>query len=255
VRLRARDGDPRLVEDRVLLADIPKARFHNGGVLRFGPDGMLYAGTGDARDPQRAQNPADLAGKILRMTREGLGAPDNPFAEGLGHALVYSLGHRNVQGLAWDASGQLWASEHGPSGEINGWCCHDEMNRIMPGENYGWPAVIGDDSRPGSVGPAAHSGEDTWAPGGCVFLGPAWGSDEGDLVVAGLRGRRLLRFQPSGEGLVEQSPWLQDRYGRLRNVVAAPDGSLYALTSNRDGRGRAVKGDDRVVRLRPKAGN
>jgi glucose/arabinose dehydrogenase len=204
--------------------------------------------------------------------------------------LVYSLGHRNVQGLAWDAAGTLYATEHGPSGEINGWCCHDEVNRIVPGGNYGWPHVIGDQTREGCLPPLAHSGKATWAPGGCGVLGGAAtggavnggaatsvggasgttsssGSSASNptgsrgaaaptgvtvpptLLVAGLRGQNLQLFDlQTGE---IQAVWFQDRLGRLRNVLVAPDGSVYFCSSNRDGRGKPQTGDDKIYRIRP----
>ncbi|MBI1191683.1 MAG: PQQ-dependent sugar dehydrogenase [Bacteroidetes bacterium] len=240
VRMRL-EGDV-LSEDQVLLTGIPKARYHNGGVIRFGPDGYLYAGTGDGRDPFSAQDPNSLGGKVLRMTRDGAAV------EGI--SLVYSLGHRNIQGLAWDAEGNLYATEHGPSGEINGWCCHDEVNRIVQGGNYGWPHVIGDQTREGCLLPLAHSGEATWAPGGCAVLrGSGWGPLEGHLITAGLRGQHLQLFDlKTGK---TSAIWFQNSLGRLRNVLLGPDGSVYFCSSNRDGRGRSQDGDDKIYRVKP----
>ena len=298
VRMRL-EGDA-LREDRVLLTGIPKARYHNGGVIRFGPDGYLYAGTGDGREPFSAQDPNSLGGKVLRMTRDGEAvggagvgngsapggrngsgngsAPGGRNGSGSGSApggtsgngsapggtsgeaaasspaspasLVYSLGHRNIQGLAWDADGNLYATEHGPSGEINGWCCHDEVNRIVQGGNYGWPHVIGDQTRGGCIQPLAHSGEDTWAPGGCgVLSGSGWEQLEGHLITAGLRGQHLRLFDlKTGK---TSAIWFQDRLGRLRNVLVGPDGSVYFCSSNRDGRGRPQDGDDKIYRVKP----
>lgn len=253
--LKAGQAPERFTEERSL-DNIPHARFHDGGILRFGPDGLLYAGTGDARQPELASDTSLDAGKILRMTAELEPAPGNPFPDH-GRGLVYSMGHRNVQGLAWDAEGGLWAAEHGPSGEINGWCCHDELNRIRPGAHYGWPHVIGDQTKQGTIPPYRHSGSDTWAPGGCAVLGPAWGGYAGSVVVAGLRGNALYRFAGSGSGTASSDgqAWFKDRYGRLRNVLVAADGqALYLTTSNRDGRGRPREGDDRILVLRPSAG-
>lgn len=248
VRLKLADGQ--LAEEKILLDGIPKARFHNGGILRFGPDGWLYAGTGDGRNPEFAQDPESLAGKILRMTRDGQPAPGNPFGD-----LVYSSGHRNVQGLAWDSSGQLYATEHGPSGEINGWCCHDEVNRIVAGGNYGWPKVIGSDDCADCIPPLAHSGRDTWAPGGCIILrGSEWENYEGQLLLAALRGMHLRTFalqeQNTGRSGAS-SVWFPDELGRLRNVFQSSDGSVYFCSSNRDGRGRPLDGDDKIYRLIP----
>ncbi len=238
-----------LIEEQVILQGIPKARYHNGGILRFGPDGYLYAGTGDGREPQSAQDTAGLGGKILRLTKNGEPAPGNPF-----NNAVYSVGHRNVQGLAWNAAGQLYATEHGPSGEIHDWCCHDEVNRITMGGNFGWPLVIGDEQHEGCILPLAHSGMDTWAPGGCVILrGSAWGSYQGWLMLAGLRGQQLRLFDLANPS-VEQTVWLNGRFGRLRNLLMARDGSIYFCSSNRDGRGNPLDGDDKIYRMQPSAG-
>jgi glucose/arabinose dehydrogenase len=242
--VRLRLDNLQLTDETILVRGIPKAKYHDGGALRFGPDGYLYAGTGDARQPNLAQDTASLAGKILRMTRDGQPAADNPFG-----SLIYSYGHRNVQGLAWDAGGQLFASEHGPSGEINGWCCHDELNKIVMGGNYGWPLVIGNDTCPGCILPVAHSGNDTWAPGGLVFVndkGPA--ALQGKLVMACLRGRKLLVFQP-GVPLPEQVLY-DGTYKRLRNIIQLANGELLMATSNRDGRETFPdKTDDRMIRI------
>ncbi len=243
-RLRERDG--RFVRDRVLLDGIPGASIHDGGRIRFGPDGMLYVATGDGARSNSAQDPKSLAGKILRITADGEIPPDNPVAG----SPVFSLGHRNVQGLAWHPGTKtLYATEHGPSGE-RGWCCHDEANAIRPGGNYGWPRVIGDEHQGRSeyVPPLAHSGRDTWAPSGASFVtsGP-W---KGRFVFANLRGGHLRMFLLDGDGKrVIRQERLLEGFGRLRDVVEGPDGALYVLTSNRDGRARPREGDDRILRV------
>jgi glucose/arabinose dehydrogenase len=241
--VRLRFENEQLTEDKILLDNIPKKQFHDGGILRFGPDGYLYAGTGDARDPNSAQDLKSTAGKILRMDRNGDIPSDNPF-----NNYVWSYGHRNVQGISWDASGNMYASEHGPSGELNGWCCHDELNIIRKGWNYGWPFVIGNDAVENTITPAAHSGEDTWAPGGIAHVGDYL------VAVACLRGERLILFdfdqylharnyvkEPSSTILYSGT------LGRLRNVIAGPDGSVIFCTSNRDGRGDVREGDDKIL--------
>lgn len=249
-------ADDALQDEVVLIDGIPGARFHNGGRLAFGPDGMLYAGTGDAGAPQLAQRLDSLAGKILRLRPDGSVPADSPFAG----SYVYSLGHRNPQGLAWHPdTGVLYASEHGPSGEF-GLCCRDEVNRIVPGGNYGWPYVAGEDvvdaARAGSlalIGPVASSGADTWAPAGLAFYagGPlaAW---QGDLFVGALRGRHLRRL--TLEGALQDRASAQEalylgEYGRIREVIMGPDGYLYLATSNRDGRGQPAADDDRILRI------
>ncbi|MER3461425.1 MAG: glucose dehydrogenase [candidate division GAL15 bacterium] len=241
---RLRESGGRLLRDRVILDDIPGAFVHDGGRIRFGPDGMLYVGTGDARQPSLAQDPRSLAGKILRITPDGAVPPDNPFPG----SPVYSLGHRNVQGLAWHPqTRRLYATEHGPSGERG--FAHDEVNLIRPGANYGWPDLLcGQGSRPEFVDAVACSGDETWAPSGADFV--TRGSWRGRLLVANLRGAHLRAFLLSPDGMrVDRQEVVLSGFGRLREVVEGPGGALYVLTSNRDGRGRPTEGDDRILRI------
>jgi glucose/arabinose dehydrogenase len=213
-----------------IFTGIPKAGNHNGGRIAFGPDGMLYAGTGDAAVRERAQDRTSLGGKILRLTPEGRPAPGNPFSD----SPVYSYGHRNVQGLAWDSSGQLYASEFGQNR-------YDELNRIRPGGNYGWPEVegMGNDAR--FINPVATWSTSDASPSGIAVVGDR-------AYLACLRGTKLYRIGLDGRNA---EALLAGEYGRLRAVTVAPDGSLWLLTSNRDGRGTPVAGDDRIVRLTP----
>ncbi len=243
--LADRAGARGLTEPRVILDDIPAAAIHNGGRIAFGPDGKLYVTTGDAAAPALAQDRDSLAGKILRLNPDGSVPDDNPFPG----SPVYSYGHRNPQGLAWQpGTGQLYATEHGPS-------AHDEVNRIEAGANYGWPAMRGyEGGREGFTAPVIASGPDTtWAPSGATFVGadtfPRW---RGDLLFAGLRSTTLWRLDLRPDGVGQLEPLLDDEYGRLRAVAEGPDGSLYVLTSSRDGRGNPSPGDDRVLRLRPR---
>jgi len=210
-----------------VLTGIPASRTHNGGRLAFGPDGMLYATTGDAGDPSRAQDPASLAGKILRLTPDGEVPADNPTPG----SYVYSLGHRNPQGLAWDQGGRLWAAEFGQ----NTW---DELNRIDPGANYGWPIVegVGGDTR--FVDPVQQWPTSEASPSGLAIVGDT-------LFLASLRGQRLWQVDLDDPG--RSTPLLVGELGRLRDAVAAPDGSLWLLTNNTDGRGEPRAGDDRLV--------
>ncbi|WP_372338904.1 PQQ-dependent sugar dehydrogenase [Actinoplanes sp. RD1] len=212
----------------VIFDGIGKAGIHNGGRIAFGPDGMLYAGTGDAGEGGAAQDAGDSNGKILRLTPEGDPAPGNP-REG---SPVWSLGHRNVQGLAWAADGTMYAAEFGQNR-------FDEINKITPGGNYGWPEVEGtaDDSR--YVNPIATWGTDEASPSGAAIAGDT-------LYVAALRGERLWTVPLSGG---EPQAELSGRYGRLRTVAVAPDGALWLTTSNTDGRGDARDGDDRILRF------
>lgn len=233
--------------DRVVIDEIPASRFHNGGRIAFGPDGMLYVATGDASKPELSQDLDSLAGKILRLTPDGGVPADNPFPG----SPVYSYGHRNVQGLAWHPeTGDLFASEHGPSGEF-GLRAHDEINVIRPGGNYGWPEVVGAPGLEEFIDPIVVWAEAAVPPAGAAF-------HDGALFVATLKSEALVRIDvtPVGEGYrVERiAHWFAEdrgggRYGRLRAAVAGPDGALYILTSNRDGRGDPRPGDDHVYRL------
>lgn len=210
-----------------LLTGIPKARTHNGGRLAFGPDGMLYATTGDARLVDEAQNPRSLAGKILRLTPEGDVPTDNP----LPGSYVYSLGHRNPQGIVFDRTGQLWAAEFGQ----NTW---DELNRIEPGANYGWPIVEGIGGRAGFVDPVQQWPTSEASPSGLGIVGDT-------LFLAALRGQRLwvIDIDDPGTGRA----FFVGELGRIRDAVAGPEGSLLIVTSNTDANGTPGALDDRVI--------
>lgn len=234
---RYRLGGDGAVERTVILDGIPGARFHDGGRIAFGPDGMLYVTTGDAGDASRAQDRSSLAGKILRLDEEGNAAPDNPFG-----TRIWSWGHRNAQGLAWDGEGRLWSAEHGRSGVRSGL---DEVNIIRPGANYGWPEIQGDQDAPDMERPVRHSGPDyTWAPAGAAWLG-------GSLWFGGLRGEALYELRPEEGGGARLRAHFYGEYGRIRAVRAGPDGRLWFSTSNRDGRGSVRSGDDRILRVDP----
>jgi aldose sugar dehydrogenase len=223
---RGRLGAPQVIFD-----GINKAVVHNGGRIVFGPDGMLYAGTGDATERGSSQDRNSPNGKILRMTPEGRPATGNPFRG----SVVYSYGHRNVQGLAFDPDGRLWASEFGQ----HMW---DELNLIQPGRNYGWPEVEGRGGDSRFVEPVAQWGTDEASPSGiAIARGAVW--------MAGLRGARLWRIPINGERAGRPRPFFTDDFGRLRTVEPAPDGSLWLITSNTDGRGFPRRGDDRILRL------
>lgn len=214
-------------ETRVLIDDIPGHPLYNGGRLAFGPDGMLYVTTGWTENRERPQDLNSLAGKILRVTPDGAIPEDNPFPG----SPVWSLGHRNPQGLAWDDDGTLYASEHGQSGR-------DEVNRIEAGANYGWPLIQGDETAEGMQAPLAHSGGATWAPSGL-----AWSEDR--LLVAGLRSAGLLAVAPN-TGEVTEAAGIGER---IRDLVVTDDGIL-AITTNRSPRHDGAS-DDRMIRIRP----
>jgi len=213
-----------------VVTGIPRGAFHNGGRLAFGPDGMLWAATGDHGEPGLAQDKTSLGGKILRMTPDGRPAPGNPFG-----TLVWSYGHRNVQGFAWDDSWRMYATELGQNR-------FDEINRIRPGRNYGWPVVegVGKFTDPELTWPT-----DQASPSGVAITA-------GSLWVAALRGERLWQvpLDPIG-ALGKPVAHFTGEYGRLREVVRAPDGSLWFTTSNRDGRGSPGPGDDMILVMRP----
>ncbi|MBI4267061.1 MAG: PQQ-dependent sugar dehydrogenase [Chloroflexi bacterium] len=230
--VRFKKQGSRLVDARIIIENIPGATIHDGGRIKFGPDGFLYITAGDAAVPGLAQDSDSLAGKILRLRDDGTIPADNPFPG----TPVYSLGHRNPQGLAWDAQGRLWATEHGASAT-------DELNLIEPGQNYGWPTVRGNETAPGLVSPVIHSGTVTWAPSGMAHL-------DDSLYFAGLRGQSLFQVVTSRQP-PELRRQLEGRFGRLRDVVAGPGRILYVLTNNRDGRGTPSADDDRILQINP----
>ncbi len=229
--VRFREQNRTLLEKVAIIDSIPGAGIHNGGRLKFGPDGLLYITTGDASISEQAQDRDSLAGKILRLEDDGAIPAGNPFP----NSPVYSWGHRNPQGLAWDDRGRLWATEHGSSAT-------DELNLIKPGENYGWPLIRGDASAAGLQNPIIHSGGETWAPSGASFL-------NGSVFFAGLRGQSLYQAALEDGPILRRH--LERKFGRLRDVVLGPDNFLYVLTSNRDGRGVPTAGDDQIIRVNP----
>ena len=205
-----------------------KAGNHNGGRIKLGPDGMLYVTVGDASDTGTSQNVDSPNGKILRIDPDGSIPADNPFPG----SPVYSLGHRNPQGLAWDASGRLWAAEFGQ----NTW---DEINLIEPGGNYGWPNVEGIGGDPAYIDPVVQWSTDDASPSGLASVGAT-------LFMAGLGGERLWVVDPTTG---EATEFFAGQFGRIRDVIEGPDQTLWLLTNNTDGRGSARSGDDRIVQV------
>jgi len=246
---RFTESDNELSDELILLDKIAGGPIHDGGRIKFGPDGMLYVTTGEAGIPDRAQDLDALGGKILRINPDGTIPEDNPFE----NSPVYSYGHRNPQGLDWDpVTGKLVISEHGPSGERG--FAHDEVNVIEPGKNYGWPKVVGDETDTSYTSPILHTGDDTWAPSGASFYDsnniPEW---ENKYFIATLRGNhlRMLDLDIEQNVVISSEALFQGEFGRLRDASVGPDGNLYILTSNRDGRGSPESNDDRILRITP----
>jgi glucose/arabinose dehydrogenase len=243
--VRMRDANGVGVEETVLLDSIPGSDSHDGGRVKFGPDGKLYVTVGDGEVEARAQDNGSPNGKVLRVNSDGTPASGNPF----GGSPVWSFGHRNPQGIAWHPdTGAMYETEHGPSGFFPA-CCQDEVNFIDKGKNYGWPVVTGQPHDPRFVDPIVWSGRtDTWAPSGATFLAHV-GPLRGSFLFATLRGTHLHRvvFGPDGKSVLFEERLLENTYGRLRDVFELPSGQLLVLTNNRDGRGRPVPTDDRVL--------
>lgn len=230
--VRARIGGGRIGPVEPIFTGIPNGYIHDGGRLVFGPDGYLYASTGEGGEPERAPDLASLGGKILRLTADGDPAPGNP-----GGTAVWSYGHRNVQGLAFDGD-RLWASEFGADS-------FDELNLIEPGSDYGWPAVEGTGGEAeGYVDPRVTWRTDDASPSGLAYL-------DGYLWLAALKGERLWRITVDGARASDATAYFVGDYGRMRTVEVSPDGDLWVMTSNRDTRGTPTEGDDRILLVRP----
>lgn len=214
-----------LKDEQILVDKVPGAVFHDGGRIKFGPDGYLYITTGDAQNPSLSQDKNSLAGKILRVKDPSTSS---------GQVEIYSYGHRNPQGITWDNNGRLWATEHGSSAT-------DELNLIEAGGNYGWPEIRGEQTKDGLITPKLQSGQQTWAPAGTAFL-------NGSIYFGGLRGQALFEVKLDTLELKEH---FKGQFGRIREVVLGPDNMLYITTSNRDGRGSPSLDDDKILRINP----
>ena len=224
---------PMRIELDGVVTGIPRAAIHNGGRLTFGPDGMLWATTGEHGEPGISQDRDSLGGKILRMTPDGRPAPGNPFG-----TLVWTYGHRNVQGVAWDSAGRMYASELGQNR-------FDEINRIQKGHNYGWPVIEGAGHDAAYTDPEVTWPTEEASPSGTAIAA-------GSLWVAALRGERLWQVPLDRTGALGlPTAHFTGEFGRLREVVRAPDGSLWFTTSNRDGRGNPGSDDDMILVIRP----
>jgi glucose/arabinose dehydrogenase len=214
-----------------VLTGIPNGYIHNGGRLLFADDGTLFVSTGETGDGSLAQDRGSLGGKVLHLTADGAPTSDNPFPG----SPVWTLGHRNVEGLAFDDRGRLWATEFGQ----DTW---DEINQIRKGGDYGWPLVEGRGDGDGFTDPFVVWPPDQASPSGVAFA-------EGSLWVGALRGERLWQVPLTRAGTGQPRDWFVGDYGRLRTVVTAPDGNLWVTTSNRDGRGDPASTDDRILEV------
>jgi glucose/arabinose dehydrogenase len=223
----------RLGPPKPVLTGIPNGFIHDGGRLLFAPDGNLFVSTGETGNDQLAQDRGSLGGKILRITPDGRPAPGNPVKG----SPVWTMGHRNVQGLAFDSRGQLWATEFGQ----DTW---DELNRIDRARNYGWPIVEGRGDQSEYRNPYVEWRTENASPSGLAYL-------DGSLWAGALRGGRLWQI-PLRDGTTQKPrDFFVGDYGRLRTVVVAPDGNLWVTTSNRDGRGDPAEDDDRILVVSP----
>jgi glucose/arabinose dehydrogenase len=218
---------------RPILTGLRRGNIHNGGRIAFGPDGKLYAGVGETGNKGLAQQRTSRNGKILRINPDGSVPADNPF----GGSPVWSYGHRNVQGLAWDKAGRLWATEFGQNRL-------DEVNLIQPGHNYGWPVVEGRGDTHGGAytNPLVTWPTDEASPSGAAIIGNI-------MYIGALRGTAVLRVKLDGAAATAGTALFRGVYGRIRAVAAAPDGRLWFATSNRDGRGKPHGGDDHIYAL------
>ncbi len=235
--VRYRLEGARLTGATVVLDGIEAAAIHDGGRVHFGPDGALYASTGEAGEPALAQDPDSLNGKMLRLTG---------FREGRAEVAVISSGHRNVQGFDWDERDRLFATEFGPDSD-------DEVNLIQQGRDYGWPEVTGTDGGEGFE-PALVEYQDVISPSGATFVSMPGSEWSGSLMFGALSGEQIRRVVFDGTVPTVDEALFEGDLGRVRTVVEGPDGALYALTNNTDGRGSPSAGDDRVVRIIPPAG-
>lgn len=224
---RYKFNDDKLSDQKILVDNIKGSRNHGGGRIAFGPDGYLYVTTGDAENPSLAQDINSLNGKILRIDKDG-------------KVEIYSIGHRNPQGLAWDKNGNMWSTEHGPSGLQSG---NDEINLIVKGGNYGWPTIKGEKRKDGLITPTRESGDgNTWAPSGMTII-------DDNIFFAGLRGEALYRANIVNTDNLVLSTYFKNKFGRIRTVTVGLDGYLYLLTNNTDGRGSPKEGDDKIIRV------
>lgn len=237
---KLRDGI--LDSEQFILDKLPGGVIHNGGRLRFGPDKKLWVLTGDAARPASAQDPNSLAGKVLRLNADGSVPGDNPISG----SLVYSLGHRNPQGIAWHPlTEEPVITEHGET-------AHDEINLIGPKQNYGWPAEKKCYARQKNfTDPILCSDNDTYGPSGITALSTTIWKFRNSFLFSGLRGNLVERIEIIDGKIAGRETLIKSKYGRMRAASQAPDGTVYVSTSNRDGRGEVQANDDKIIKLTP----
>ncbi|OGG72727.1 hypothetical protein A3A38_03640 [Candidatus Kaiserbacteria bacterium RIFCSPLOWO2_01_FULL_53_17] len=247
--IRFRDNGDSISNITTIIDAIPAAQFHAGCELAFGPDGKLYITTGDATEREIAQDKDSLGGKILRLNDDGSIPSDNPFG-----TAVWSYGHRNPQGISWNSEGELYETEHGPSG-FDGPGGGDEVNRIQKGGNYGWPLVSHERTQEGTIAPIALYTPAEAPASALIYSGNVFPQFKDNLFFGALRGEGLWRVvidENDPDEIVGQEKLFDGEYGRIRDVAEGPDGSIYFSTSNRDGRGDPAASDDRIFRIVPK---
>jgi glucose/arabinose dehydrogenase len=247
VRCKENKATGKGAEDKIYIDNIRGQQNHNGGPIKFGPDGKMYWTVGDGFDDSKPQDLTSLNGKVLRLNLDGTVPSDNPFP----NSFIWSYGNRNVQGMAWqEGTNNLFVTEHGPS-TPNIDCCKDEINIIEKGKNYGWPTIRGTETKAGMESPIWLSGTDkTWAPAGAIFVKK--GKWKGSFLFVGLKGETLYRavIDPSNpRKILRIEEYMKQTYGRLRDIAEAPDGTFYICVSNKDGRGVPKAEDDRIIKL------
>ena len=250
--MRYRYADGAFTEPKVIIENIPGAPNHAGMRARFGPDIKLYVTTGDATDWKLGQDNNSLAGKTLRLNDDGTVPRDNPFIGKPGYRPeIWSTGHRNAQGIAWQRGGPMFQTEHGPTGFEGKGSGADEVNIVERGKNYGWPEIVGKETRPGMVTPLLEYSPACAPASATFYYGSLFPDLNGSLLFGCLRGERIVRVQLSGRIVLGQENLLEGKVGRIREVAQGPEGFIYFSTSNRDGRGRPAVDDDRIMRLVP----